>query len=364
MAIKIEALDCRQFFSASPLAPYGDADGNNVVDTRDFVALAQDFGQSGSSPADFNGDGVVNAMDFDSLATNFGHRWMTERYIHIAFDHWTNKLVVGESNDGVHFENYYEPNYTPAIGSVRDVSAWYDPDAHLWYIAHTCYNIDFNVDPIVKHWGPSFAIATSTDLQTFTPYMQVDCSAVIGQDQAPWAPQFLPSWYRPSENRTFLSFMRSYSGDTFMVQVDLQNRTTGPITQIQAQGSSGFGSDPLIVPPDGNLTDQYLGLGGTGGVHLFTSDQLTGPYSFLTNLQSNGSEQNEAPFYLPMDDGSARIYVCGDKGTVFFPVTGSGDQITIGAEQPTFGDRKIDGLAYDVGQGDIVDGKLTGYWAS
>src|SRR5581483_5088222 len=163
----VDPLEPRRLCAATPLAAYGDADGNNVVDARDFAVLAQHFGTAatGSGQGDFNQDGVVNALDLDALASNFGHRWMTERYVHIAFDHWTNKLLVGESNDGVHFENYYQPNYTPAVGSVRDVSAWYDPTARLWYIAHTCYNLDFDVTPVKVNNGPSFAIATSSDLQ-------------------------------------------------------------------------------------------------------------------------------------------------------------------------------------------------------
>ena len=184
MHVRFEALEKRALFSS--LASYGDADGNNVVDAADYLVVAKNFETSttdGASAGDFNNDGRVNAMDFDILATNYGHRWMTERYIHIAFDNDTNKLVVGESSDAVHWEHYYEPNYTPAVGDVRDVSSWYDEQTQTWFIAHTSFDR--------LNFGSSFAIASSKDLQTFTPYMQIDCSSVVnGINQSPWRRSF------------------------------------------------------------------------------------------------------------------------------------------------------------------------------
>ena len=52
----------------------GDADINGTVDTSDFTAMSQNFGQTSSTwvNGDFNYDGVVNALDFNLLATNFG----------------------------------------------------------------------------------------------------------------------------------------------------------------------------------------------------------------------------------------------------------------------------------------------------
>jgi hypothetical protein len=52
----------------------GDANLDGVVDSKDFVSLADHFGQSGSYLAigDFNGDGVTNALDFNILASHYG----------------------------------------------------------------------------------------------------------------------------------------------------------------------------------------------------------------------------------------------------------------------------------------------------
>ena len=54
----------------------GDSNLDGVVDTSDFMALAQNFGKHGSSTTwmtgDFNYDSVVNALDFNLVASNFG----------------------------------------------------------------------------------------------------------------------------------------------------------------------------------------------------------------------------------------------------------------------------------------------------
>ena len=52
----------------------GDSNLDNVVNTTDFMMLAQNFSASGSdfSRGDFNYDGLTNALDFNALATRFG----------------------------------------------------------------------------------------------------------------------------------------------------------------------------------------------------------------------------------------------------------------------------------------------------
>ena len=53
----------------------GDADNSGVVDIRDFLILAENFGNQtddGSSVGDFNDDGIVDFLDFLELAENFG----------------------------------------------------------------------------------------------------------------------------------------------------------------------------------------------------------------------------------------------------------------------------------------------------
>jgi hypothetical protein len=54
----------------------GDANGDGVVSTGDFTALAAHFGQTGTarSSGDFNADGTTNALDFNALATDFGSK--------------------------------------------------------------------------------------------------------------------------------------------------------------------------------------------------------------------------------------------------------------------------------------------------
>jgi hypothetical protein len=57
------------FFSAFP-----DANHDRVIDTQDFLAVAQNFNTLGTELdlGDFNLDGRTNALDFNILATNFG----------------------------------------------------------------------------------------------------------------------------------------------------------------------------------------------------------------------------------------------------------------------------------------------------
>ena len=179
------------------------------------------------------------------------------------------------------------------------------------------------------------------------------------------APQFLPSWYKPDQQRTYLTFMQSYDGSkNYCVPVDLSSKTQGTIFPI-----SGLGSDPFIIPPDAptNLFGKYIGLGGAGGMHYRLSDSFAEPYTLLTSLEPNGDEHNEAPFWLPMDDGSVNYYACGDHGTVFFHGTivnqnDGTNTISFGPEQSTTGTSVASGGPYNVGQGDMVDQKALGMW--
>jgi hypothetical protein len=52
----------------------GDANLDGSVNTTDFIALANNFNQTGRfwASGDFNFDGTVNALDFNAVATNFG----------------------------------------------------------------------------------------------------------------------------------------------------------------------------------------------------------------------------------------------------------------------------------------------------
>jgi hypothetical protein len=59
-------------------APPGDTNGDDVVGVPDFIALGQQFGNTGcgtSNPpcsADVNGDTVVGVPDFNTIGGNFG----------------------------------------------------------------------------------------------------------------------------------------------------------------------------------------------------------------------------------------------------------------------------------------------------
>jgi hypothetical protein len=70
--LQIEWLESRVLLSAAQ----ADANGDGVVDTRDFNAISLHFGVHHSPPSkangDFNADGVVNALDFNILASLFG----------------------------------------------------------------------------------------------------------------------------------------------------------------------------------------------------------------------------------------------------------------------------------------------------
>jgi hypothetical protein len=52
----------------------GDADDDGSVTFADFIALANNFGMTGTGwdGGDFNGDGLTNFTDFVALANNFG----------------------------------------------------------------------------------------------------------------------------------------------------------------------------------------------------------------------------------------------------------------------------------------------------
>ncbi len=54
----------------------GDANGDGVVDSSDFLILVQNFDKTGAmfSQGDFNYDHVVNALDFSALSSSFGQQ--------------------------------------------------------------------------------------------------------------------------------------------------------------------------------------------------------------------------------------------------------------------------------------------------
>jgi hypothetical protein len=61
-----------------PAAPplHGDANGDEIVNLRDFTIVGNNIGREGASFAhgDFNGDGTVSLLDFNILSINFGRR--------------------------------------------------------------------------------------------------------------------------------------------------------------------------------------------------------------------------------------------------------------------------------------------------
>ena len=50
----------------------GDINHDNVVDLKDLIAVAKDFGKQGNYDADINNDGEVNLGDLIIVAKNFG----------------------------------------------------------------------------------------------------------------------------------------------------------------------------------------------------------------------------------------------------------------------------------------------------
>ncbi|MCD6233077.1 hypothetical protein J7J81_01690, partial [bacterium] len=54
---------------------HGDADGNGIVDIKDFNLLMINWGKkSNNSSSDFNRDGKVDVFDFNILMVNWGKR--------------------------------------------------------------------------------------------------------------------------------------------------------------------------------------------------------------------------------------------------------------------------------------------------
>jgi hypothetical protein len=50
----------------------GDYNGDNIVDSRDYVLWRNTVGSTSQLAADGNGDGVVNQADYDVWRTHFG----------------------------------------------------------------------------------------------------------------------------------------------------------------------------------------------------------------------------------------------------------------------------------------------------
>ena len=58
--------------TTEPAKLAADVNGDNIVDIRDLVLVASNFGETGQNPADVNGDGQVNIQDLVLVAGAFG----------------------------------------------------------------------------------------------------------------------------------------------------------------------------------------------------------------------------------------------------------------------------------------------------
>lgn len=241
------------------------------------------------------------ALLSSAFAAPLTERAISAAYVFTAFTSTSeSNLYVYTSSDAIDFDLLAGPTYTPATGLIRDPSVIYREG--VYYIAYT------------TDWtGTNFAIASSTDMKSWTLLTTVStASSVITPDNT-WAPEF---------------FLDPNDGSLNIV-VSLSTGSYGPFlpyVYTATDDSLKNWSGPTVMSGVSNAGLGYIDtfpVYFNGEYHIFTKAEsnnkkyiehavasaLTGPYEFVQTGDFAGWGQLEGPCVLQLDDGDRKSVV-------------------------------------------------------
>ncbi|TFL05401.1 arabinosidase [Pterulicium gracile] len=266
-----------------------------------LLALTSSFWTVASAlPSPGNATSLVGP----ELSNELFQRAIAAPYVLTAFTSASeSNLYVYTSNDGTTFSLLKGPAYTPPSGLIRDPSVIKHTDGK-YYIVYT------------TNWtGTNFAIASSTDMLTWTLHATISTASSVITPVNTWAPE----WFKDPKN------------GSINVVVSLSTGSYGPFLPyvFTARDSSlkSF-NNPVVMSGISNaglgyidtfpvfFNNQYhiFAKAETNGkkvVEHAVASSLTGPYRFVQTGNFAGWGTIEGPCLAVLPNGKFRIWADG-----------------------------------------------------
>ncbi|KIY72723.1 glycoside hydrolase family 43 protein [Cylindrobasidium torrendii FP15055 ss-10] len=231
-------------------------------------------------------------------------RAVNANYLFTAFTSASeSNLYVYTSSDATAFSLLKGPAYTPSSGLIRDPSVILHTDGK-YYIAYT------------TDWtGTNFAIATSSDAQTWSLHATISTASSTITPVNTWAPEFFKDTKTGKLNIVVSLSTGSYG--PFLPYVFTASDSTlknwsGPVVMsgISNAGLGYIDTFPVLL---GNTYHIFTKAETNGQKHIehATASSLTGPYTFQQTGDFAGWGQAEGPSVTQLSNGSYRIYMDG-----------------------------------------------------
>nr|CAJ18334.1 arabinosidase [Desarmillaria tabescens] len=239
-------------------------------------------------------------------------RAVSSAYVFTAFTSVSeSNLYVYTSDDGTNFNLLKGPAYTPATGLIRDPSVILHTDGK-YYIAYT------------TDWtGTNFAIASSSDLLTWTLVATIPTSSSLITPDNTWAPEFFKDTNTGELNIVVSLSTGSYGPFlpyVFTADDDTLTSWSGPVV-MSGISNSGLGyidSFPVLFKGQYHLFAKAETNGKKNIEHAVASS-LTGPYTFVQTGDFAGWGHAEGGCVSILPNGTHRLYADGyDSGKYIY----------------------------------------------
>ncbi|KAF8885921.1 arabinosidase [Mucidula mucida] len=238
------------------------------------------------------------------LSPELSSRAVNSQYIFTAFTNSSeHDLFVYTSDDGTNFSLMKGPAYTPTTGVLRDPSIILHTDGN-YYIAYT------------TNWtGTNFAIATSSDLLSWTLVTTVPTASSVITPINTWAPEFFKDT-RTGELNIVVSLSTSLYGPflpyVFTATDSTLKTWTGPVVMsgISNAGLGYIDTFPILVGSTYHIFTKAESIGKKHIEHAIASS-LTGPYTFVQTGDFAGWGEVEGGCVTQLANGTYRLYMDG-----------------------------------------------------
>jgi hypothetical protein len=231
-------------------------------------------------------------------------RAISAPYVFTAFTAASeSNLYVYTSNDATTFSLLKGPAYTPPTGLIRDPSVMLHTD-NKYYIAYT------------TDWtGTNFAIASSSDMLTWSLHTTVSTSSSVIKPINTWAPE----WFKDPKTGSINIVVSLSTGSygpflpyVFTAKDSTLKTFSGPVV-MSGISNSGLGYiDTFPV----YLNNQYhifskAETNGKKHVEHAVASSLTGPYTFAQTGDFAGWGTAEGPCITKLANGKFRLFADG-----------------------------------------------------
>ncbi|TFK38292.1 arabinosidase [Crucibulum laeve] len=231
-------------------------------------------------------------------------RAVSAPYVFTAFTGASeSNLYVYTSSDATNFSLLKGPAYTPPTGLIRDPSVILHTDGK-YYIAYT------------TNWsGTNFAIASSTNLQSWALVATISTASSLITPVNTWAPEFFKDPKTGKLNIIVSLSTGSYGPFlpyVFTATDSTLTKWSGP-TVLSGISNAGLGYIDTFPVFFNNQYHLFTKAESNGQKHIehAVSSSLTGPYSFTQTGDFAGWGQAEGPCVTVLPNGKFRLYADG-----------------------------------------------------